>query len=541
MKLYFITSNRAKLANAKHLCRGEGIDIVPHKKLFYGFGYTEPRIQIREQLLEESIKSAIARWKKFVRNKDDAFFFIEDTSVKIYALSSDQDEVPGVDVKYWMRTMTFDVLDAKLKERGNDRSARVMSHVILYIPSQVRQQIGCDKEYMLFKSYTDGRIVKKEHEIQTNILYPWLDNKTFNKWFVPEGEELPMSQLDIEKADQHDFRRGAIEQMVDFLKANKLIKAESNPISPRLFTERYLFCGETCAGKSTAGRYMLEKYGLYHIEASDFMGVIYHETCGRDTTINKHEFASKLLAAEPTIVAEQVVQYIMSKGLEDHFVVTGFRNNDEIDLFTKYFEIPDENSFYVDASKETRYARWLIRQRDPNIAYTMDEFSRINELQNGMGVCAIRTRKGIRILKNNYKKLSTYYKLIESHASDIVTAYTESVECRINKVSKIRELSLEKCILLVLANEYLKNENAYFTTTQISKMIKIFFPSLRKKKNKNNISRYFNMTFYPYYEISQKEGRIVYKLSPLGYSEALKMLNNIEKMYHQHKPLNPKR
>ena len=528
MKLYFITSNRAKLANAKHLCKGEGIDIVPHKKLFYGFGYTEPRIQMREQLLEESIESAIARWKKFVHKKDDTFFFIEDTSVKIFALSNEQEEVPGVDVKYWMRTMTFDELDAKLKERGNDRSARVMSHVILYIPSCIRQQIGYEKEYILFKSYTDGQIVTNEYEIQTNILYPWLDNKTFNKWFIPEGEVLPMSLLDIEKADQHDFRRGAIEQMIDFLKANKLIKAESNPISPRLFTERYLFCGETCAGKSTAGRYLLEKYGLYHIEASDFMGVIYHETCGRDTTINKHEFASKLLAAEPTVIAEQVVQYIMSKGLEDHFVVTGFRNNAEIDLFTKYYAIADENSFYIDASKEIRYERWVLRQRDPNIAYTMDEFTRINELQNGMGVGAIRTRKGICILKNNYKKLSTYYNLIESHSSNIETVYTESVETRINKISKVNELSLEKCILLTLAKEYLKNENKYYTTTQISKRINNLFPYLRKKKNKNNISRYFNMTFYPYYEISQKEGRIVYKLSPLGYSEALLMLRNIE-------------
>lgn len=530
MKLYFITSNRAKLANAKHLCRGEGIDIIPHKKLFYGFGYTEPRIQIREQLLEESIESAIARWKKFVRKKDDTFFFIEDTSVKISALSSELDEVPGVDVKYWMQTMTFAELDAKLKERGNDRSARVMSHVILYIPSRVRQQIGCDKEYIRFQSYTDGQIVAEEHEMQTNILYPWLDNKTFNKWFVPDGEELPMSLLSIEKADQYDFRRGAIEQMVDFLKANKLLKAEVNPISPRLFTERYLFCGETCAGKSTAGRYMLEKYGLYHIEASDFMGVIYHETCGRDSTINKHEFASKLLAAEPTIIAEQVVQYIMSKGLEDHFVVTGFRNNEEIDLFTKYFAIADENSFYIDASKNIRYERWVLRQRDPNIAYTKDEFARINELQNGMGVCAIRTRKGISILKNNYKKLSTYYKLIDAQAVEIEAASTESVENRIHRIMKVNVLSLEKCILFVLTNEYLKNENEYYTTTQISKMIRKLFPSLRKKKNKNNISRYFNMTFYPYYEISQREGRIVYKLSPLGYSEALLMLRNIERM-----------
>ena len=112
MKLYFITSNRAKLANAKHICKDYDIAIVPHKKLFYGYGYQEPRIQFREQLLESSIESAIHRWEKYVHGQaNDSFFFIEDTSVIISALSSENEEVPGVDVKYWMEDMTFKKID----------------------------------------------------------------------------------------------------------------------------------------------------------------------------------------------------------------------------------------------------------------------------------------------------------------------------------------------------------------------------------------------------------------------------------------------
>jgi hypothetical protein len=260
------------------------------------------------------------------------------------------------------------------------------------------------------------------------------------------------------------------------------------------------------------------------------MGVIYHETCGRDTTINKHEFASKLLAVEPTIIAEQVIQYILSNGIEDNFVVTGFRNNAEVDLFTKYFAIADENSFYIDASHETRFERWSLRKRDPNIPYTKDEFLRINKLQSCMGICSIRERKGIHIIKNNYKKLNTYYKLLDKYAADIDVIFAESIESRINKISKINELSLEACVLLTLAMEYLKNENVYYTTTQIAKRINYLFPYLNKKKNKNNISRYFNVTFYLYYELSHKEGKIVYKLSPLGYSEAIKILEKLERM-----------
>ena len=533
MKLYFITSNRAKLANAKHICKDYDIAIVPHKKLFYGYGYQEPRIQFREQLLQSSIESAIRRWEKYVHGRaNDSFFFIEDTSVKISALSSEREEIPGVDVKYWMEDMTFEKLDALLKEKGNDRSARVMSHVILYIPPQIRKQIGVDNEYVRFTSHTDGTILEKEHEFQTNILYPWLDNKTFNKWFVPNGESLPMSLLDISSADRSDFRRGAFEQMIQFLQDKNLLKPKGgdiNLMSPKLFSKRLLFCGETCAGKSTAGRYLLEKYGLYHIEASDFMGVIYHETCGRDTTINKHDFASRLLKAEPTIIAEQVVQYIMSKGLEDNFVVTGFRNNAEIDYFIKSLTISNKFSFYVDSCVNVRFDRWVRRRRDPHGIYSMEEFIRINDVQSGMGVREIRNRKGIRILNNDYEKHEPYYDVLDDIVSDIDTIYEENVADRIKHFREIKQMSLEKCILLALANEYITDENIYFTTAQIAKKINALFPTLKKKKNKNNVSRYFNMSLYPYYELSTREEKIVYKLSPLGYSEALLMLKHLEK------------
>ena len=32
-----------------------------------------------------------------------------------------------------------------------------------------------------------------ENEIKTNLVYPWLDNKTFNKWFIPDGVSVPLS------------------------------------------------------------------------------------------------------------------------------------------------------------------------------------------------------------------------------------------------------------------------------------------------------------------------------------------------------------
>lgn len=48
-------------------------------------------------------------------------------------------------------------------------------------------------------------------------------------------------------------------------------------------------------------------------------------------------------------------------------------------------------------------------------------------------------------------------------------------------------------------------------------------------KNKNNISRYFNQAYYPYYEIKKENGKNKYKLSPTGYSEAIFSIRNIKK------------
>ena len=104
----FITSNQTKLAHARYLCRYYQVNILYYKKLFYGVGYKEPRIYDRKQLLADSFSDAVARWRKNVSGSDDRLFFIEDTSVKIDALSNDEKEVPGVDVKYWMQDINFE-------------------------------------------------------------------------------------------------------------------------------------------------------------------------------------------------------------------------------------------------------------------------------------------------------------------------------------------------------------------------------------------------------------------------------------------------
>ena len=223
-EITFITSNTTKLAHAKHLCRGYDITILHYKKFFYGKGYDEPRILERGKLLEDSINDAIKRWKKNVSNSGNRLFFIEDTSVKIEAFSNNEIEIPGVDIKYWMQEHNFAKLDAELKKKGNNREVSISSHIILFLTNDIKESLKSDKDYIVFSSSSNGKIIENEQKFDTKILYPWLDNKTFNKWFVPEGFDLPISMIDISEADKVDFRRGAFEKMLLFLNHPKNAK-----------------------------------------------------------------------------------------------------------------------------------------------------------------------------------------------------------------------------------------------------------------------------------------------------------------------------
>lgn len=170
----FVTSNLNKLAHARYLCRNYQINILHYKKLFYGVGYKEPRIDDRKQLLKESFEDAVARWKRNVTERDNRLFFIEDTSVKIDALSDEAHEVPGVDVKYWMQEIDFNKLDRELKNRGNNRKCCVTSHVILFLTENLKKTLGVTEDYKVFKSSAYGTITEREYVFNTNILYPWL-------------------------------------------------------------------------------------------------------------------------------------------------------------------------------------------------------------------------------------------------------------------------------------------------------------------------------------------------------------------------------
>lgn len=520
----FITSNQTKIAHARYLCKEYDVNILKHKKLFYGVGYNEPRINVRDELLRESFDDAVKRWKKNVSNSEERLFFIEDTSVKIDALSDDQNEVPGVDVKYWMQTIDFKTLDEQLKALGNNRKASVSSHVILFLTDSLKEKLGTKENYRIFQSTSHGSITEIEYRIQTQILYPWLDNKSFNKWFVPDGYSSPISTLKIEDADNGDFRRGAFQQMLLFLKEHGQIKKTPYILSDlRLqFDDIFIVCGPTCAGKSTTGRYLVDQYGYYHIEASEFMTLQYHDTHGAKSAIDKHEFAAGMLKVEPLFVVDKVLEYLQNRGIYDKFIITGFRNRKEVDSFITRFHSTRLKLIYLNADFDTRYERWVRRKRDADI-YTKNRFANIDQLQQSMGVGDISIMNEITNIDNNHDGLQYLY-----NNFDTVISSEKSQRFSFDKTTifQSNKISLEKAILITLALLNQSNETKYYTTTEISKQINQTFKQF--KKNKNNVSRYFNQSYYLYYEVKKEGRKIKYKISPIGYSEAMRIMRQVD-------------
>lgn len=57
-------------------------------------------------------------------------------------------------------------------------------------------------------------------------------------------------------------------------------------------------------------------------------------------------------------------------------------------------------------------------------------------------------------------------------------------------------------------------------------MINRYFKVL--ERNKNNVSRYFNQSYYVYYEVKYENRKNRYKISPIGYSEAMSIIRNLK-------------
>ncbi len=498
------------------------------RKTFYA-SYTEPRIDSRDELLRRSYESALEQAKSSRINTQKTFFFLEDTSVIIDALSTENQEIPGVNVKYWIKDIEFKDLDKALTQALN-RNVTVRSDFLMHIPEYYRKKWGLKDNYLVFIGKQQGTIVETEQSFDTNLVFPWLDNKTFNKWFIPCGESQPLSCLPIEDANQYDFRLHAFSKMMDFLAKKGVLNKSAEQKTLALETRFedsvpvLVICGFPCAGKTTLSQYLVQKYGYVHIEASDFMYLNFYLRHDVDSEIKISDFAEEALKQKPEIAAKKIVEYMNSLD-EQPTVISGFRSMNEINWLQQEFENREvRKSFkliFVEASQNIRFKRYNERKRD-GLEVEPAQFQLQDDQQIRMGLQDVSySLEKITIL--NEGTFDEFY----NEAKSVLQLSNNSVHNYIIDWSIFRHLSrnigLEGPIFMALLSKWEERENRpYFTTTEIAKLINELFPAM-KPKYKDNVSRYFNQDFYAYYEIAPNpdENKRRYRLSNSGYGRAM--------------------
>lgn len=529
LKLIFFTTNKVKLAHARHMAESYPVVIESFRRKTFYASYTEPKIDSRDELLRQSYESALEQAGNAGINTKKNFFFLEDTSVVIDALSTDVEEIPGVNVKYWMKDIQFESLDEELK-RASNRNVTVRSDFLLHIPEYYRQKWGMKDSYLIFVGKQEGTVIEAEQSFDTNLVFPWLDNKTFNKWFVPNGEALPLSCLPIKDAERYDFRAHAFSEMMKFFAQKSMFSSlyEQQSLAletvSQISTPVLIICGYPCAGKTTLSQYLVRKYGYIHVEASDFMYLNFYLRHDIGSEIEISDFAEEALRQKPEIAAEKIAEYINTLG-EQPIVISGFRSMDEINWLQQEFERRDKRrSFklgYINASQSIRFRRYNERKRD-GYEVDMARFQIQDDQQVRMGLQDISSSSD-KITIGNEGTLDEFFNEARSvlqPSEDFLHSFEIDLS---NFVHFSRNIGLEAPIFMSLLSKWEDREDRpYFTTTQIAKLINELFPA-SKPKHKDNVSRYFNQDFYAYYEIDPDpdENKRRYRLSNSGYGRAV--------------------
>ncbi|HHA2851494.1 TPA: non-canonical purine NTP pyrophosphatase [Stenotrophomonas maltophilia] len=510
--LWFLTTNAIKLANFRTLARGTGLSIHSFHERTFLASYYEPRLDDRQEILRLSYESALFQWNRAGLDLE-SFFFIEDTSVIIHALSGDR-EVPGVDVKYWMRDMDFPTLDELLKARGNDRAVTVRSDIILHLPPSIQKWFRSDSGYIQFTGETNGHITDVEHALGQNPLRPWQDSKSFNKWFVPNGCQVPFSALDPDSADQADFRRRAFEGLISFLSDIGIRSTNSSPPQRQMQmpglppgSPLLVICGLSGSGKTTIAEYLVNTAGYMHFEASDFMRCEYYERLGRSPSVRLSDFAIQVLDSEPWIIPEKIMSAMEGFG-DFPIVITGFRSEREVEhLLANCERHGGVEIVVVEARQNLRYARIRKRGRRDAPKSLRDLCSKDQE-QLRMGVSRIR-KNWPKIIKNN----GSIYEL-RRNVRHIVPAQNPG---KWRKEMRIATNELERSLIRAMGSI---SSTDGLTTTRIADLVNRL--SIRDfDTHKDNVSRYFNQRFSPYFTFKLISGKGYYSLSQTGRSYLL--------------------
>lgn len=410
-RVYFYTSSIQKYLQARLVFDRHGLTVDYFKSK------TDPYDEDYAGTTEDLLIKAISQITGRIGSGHPVF--VEDTSLRLEALSQPLRDFPGLQVKHWFATTSFEDCDAALKAVGDDRTAIVKSDIALKVP-------GLDRP-VLFHGETTGRVADRPPDFSVNPQYPWLTPDTFNGWFVSDGCAEPLGALPLEEALRHDFRVRAFENLIDRLEeyaaalnlpptAYRRKRPLMNPVEEphSLFSTpesrpapALLVVGRTCAGKTTFAEYASAQHGLKYIEASAVVRSLDVEPLPTD---DQEGFTFAMRALDQLghdIVPREIVRRYGDQ-LEGPFVVSGLRDLEELRLMRNL--VPRAQVVFVEASERTRFERHVLRAR-AGAETTMGEFRDRDSRQDAFGLLpVIEDLADIRIM--NEGRLEEYHQQI---------------------------------------------------------------------------------------------------------------------------------
>jgi inosine/xanthosine triphosphate pyrophosphatase family protein/dephospho-CoA kinase len=306
----FATSNIAKFFQARLVLNSLGFRAERFEA--HARAYREPYGLPTKEFLASGLREVISRAgaRRLV--------FIEDTTVRINALSRGGEDFPGQATKEWFAASSHAEVISSIDESGGDLRASVTSDIALYVPGY--------SEFLYFSGVTQGRLAPIPNRGEDRRLYPWLGRDDFSSWFIPDGASRTLASMSFEESKTYDFRVKAFTALAARLaEYEKILQLPGDSLrkpayssTPDQFTlipgsdsEIIIaIIGPLAAGKTTAGHHLAMNREFRHIEGSRVLSEV-AETLGitasdhfglADKTFSQYGFdAVEREALEPLI------------------------------------------------------------------------------------------------------------------------------------------------------------------------------------------------------------------------------------------------
>ncbi len=400
LNVYFYTSNADKLFQARLM-------FVRHGYLLRHFkGHREPYDEDYSLPTAQMLTRAIQQVNAEFGIK--SIFFVEDTSLRLDALSESSD-FPGLKVKEWFASSTFEEVDRLIHEKGGDRGAVVKSDIALYVPNL--------SHIVFFHGETAGEVAQSPPAFSGSAQYPWLTPTTFNGWFIPDGTTKRLGEMEFEEALAFDFRAKSLTKLIARLEE---MNAALN-VSPSFYTVRrpeiahpqeqlafrellpreesepqiLLVIGHKCAGKTTLSDYLIGRDGVMVFEASS---VLRQLATDAGEGVETAEDAFSFLRGHGLDCVAAVIAKYLARAKANLNVITGLRTVEEIFLLVQWF--PQARIVLVDSDARTRFERHLRRARDTDVRL-FSEFQKQDEKQAAFGALRVATEIATDIIRND--------------------------------------------------------------------------------------------------------------------------------------------